>query len=201
MVRMSAHCLSIGLAHVLPFLGLAVVLRPRAVVHLGRSIDPDHPWPAACSLRHCSRSLGSSASRRTRSSLGCHRCSSRCRHCRCALRRSRSRNSRSCRCGSWSGSRIPLLHPLMSTAGASLARSRRIRPVLARPSSARRLRTRRSCHRSSLRGHSRRSCRSSRLRRCRYSARSSSHIPVLHSLVSTTSTLLARRRRVCPVFT
>jgi len=57
MVRVGAFCLRIGLRHVRPRLGLAVVVGPIAVVHVTRRIDPYQPRTAAGCLGHC-RSLG-----------------------------------------------------------------------------------------------------------------------------------------------
>jgi hypothetical protein len=134
MVRVCALGLRIGLGHVRPRLGLAIIVGPIAVVDVARGIDPYQTWTASSRLWHCRclgrrRSLSSGGSfrrwswsrgrswRRGGSYLSC------CRRCR--LR---------CSSGCWftrrGRRRIPLLHALVATARPRLACSRRIRPIL-----------------------------------------------------------------------
>jgi len=122
--------LRIGLGHIRPFLRLAVISRPIAVVDVARRIHPHQTRSASRRLRH-RRSLRSwrRLSRRSRSS----RCSrswsgrrlrSRSRRCSwsCSGRRLRSSLCRRSR-------RIPLLHTLVPTASPLFAGSRRVSPV------------------------------------------------------------------------
>jgi len=122
MVRMGALGLRIGLRHIRAFLGLAVVVRPVAMIDIARSIHPHQARTAACRLRHRRRlRSGRSLRRRSRSS-----------------RRSRSRNLRSS--WRWRGSRssrwscrsrcIPLLHTLVPAASPLFAGRRRISSIL-----------------------------------------------------------------------
>ena len=124
-VGVRARSLGICLRHILPFLGLAVVLRSRAVIDLRRRVHPNHSRAAACRLLHrrrrLTRSLGRSSSHRSRSSS------------RGRLHRHRSRRSRRS-----SSRRQPRLYPFMSPASTLLTGSRRVRSVLALPRRSRR---------------------------------------------------------------
>lgn len=137
MVRMGPFGLRIRLGHIRPFFRLTVVIRPIAVVDIARSIHPNQPRPPARRLRH-RRSLRRGRSLRSRSRSS-RRSRSRSRN----LRSSRRRRSRSRRRWSGRSRRIPLLHPLMSTASPLFARSRRVSPIFTLTgSSGRRLRQR-----------------------------------------------------------
>jgi hypothetical protein len=154
MVRVRAFGLRIGLRHVRPSLGLAVIVRPIAMVDVARRVHP-HQTRSASSRLGPRRSLG------RRRGLS-RRCSSRSRrHRRWCSSRSRLRCRRWSRCrSSWSrrlrsrGSirRIPLLHTLVSAARARLLRCRGIRPVLTLPGRASRgLSYRCLCHQQTSR--------------------------------------------------
>jgi hypothetical protein len=133
MVRMGALGLGISLGHIRAFLGLAVVVRPITVVDVARSIHPHQARSAASRLRH-RRSLrrGGSLRRRSRSSRRRRGGRSRnLRSSRSSSSRSRSRRSRGSSRRSRGSSRIPLLHPLVPTASALFAGSRRISSILA----------------------------------------------------------------------
>jgi hypothetical protein len=138
MVCASTRRLGVGFAHVLPFLRLAIKLSPRAVIHLRRSVHPHHSRPPA-------RSGGSRRLRRRRCGSVRLGSGSRSRCCRRLSRRSRSSGSCSLRTRSRS-SRPPVLHALVSTARSLLARSRRIRTILALPGRTRRSASRCLCH-------------------------------------------------------
>jgi hypothetical protein len=130
---MGPFSLSVCLGHIRPRLGLAVVVRPIAVVDVARRIHPHQARSAARRLRHRRslrrrRRLRGRSRHRTRSwncnlwrcrSWRCHRtwCSHRDGGCRRSLRRC-------CR-----SLRIPLLHALMATARPLFAGSRRVSPV------------------------------------------------------------------------
>jgi hypothetical protein len=128
MVRMGALGLRIGLRHIRAFLGLAVVVRPIAVVDVARSIHPNHAGSAARRLRH-RRSLRSRRRlrRRSRSSRG----GSRSRNLGSNRRWCWSRRRRWCRRWSCRSSRIPLLHTLVPTASPLFAGGRRVGSILA----------------------------------------------------------------------
>jgi hypothetical protein len=148
MIRMSALSLRIGLGHIRAFLGLAVVVRPIAVVNVARRIDPHQTRTASSRLGHrrsfrrrrslCGRRRWSCRGRRcswrSRSggSLGSSRCSRRSRSCRslgCSRCSWRGRSLGSSRCGR--SLCIPLLHALMSPASPLFAGGSRISSILA----------------------------------------------------------------------
>jgi hypothetical protein len=140
MIRVRAFGLRIGLRHVRPRLGLAIKVRPIAVVDVARRIHPHQTrtassrlWPrSSCGRRGSLSRSGSlrsgSGSRSSRSRGGYLSCRSRCRL---------SGRSR-CRAGGVCG--VPLLHALVSAARACFLRSRRVSPVLTLPGRASRRR-------------------------------------------------------------
>ena len=130
MIWMSALGLGIGLGHIRPFLGFAVVVRPVAVVDVARRIDPNQARTASRRLRHCSslRRRGRlrrwSWSRSSRRSRGWSLC-----YWRWSRRRGRGccRSLRLCR----RSRRVPLLHALMPPTCPLFAGGCRIRSILA----------------------------------------------------------------------
>ena len=135
MIRMRPLGLCIGLTHIRPSLGLAVVSRSIAVVDVAIGINPYHAWTATrClghrgSLRRRRRLRG--RSRHGSWSWSCHlwRCrSGRCNGTWCNHRGRSCRGSlRRCR----SFGRIPLLHALMSPASPLFTGGSRISSILA----------------------------------------------------------------------
>ena len=134
---MGALGLRIRLRHVCPSFGLAIEVGPIAVVDIARRVHPHQARTAPSRLWHRCR-LGCRRGLRRLSRRRCG-CRGRCRGSSCSLRsRSSSRSRCSSRClGSWSRG-IPLLHTLMSTASASFACGRRVRPILTKPGRSRR---------------------------------------------------------------
>jgi hypothetical protein len=135
MIRMRPLGLCIGLTHIRPSLGLAVVSRSIAVVDVAIGINPYHARPAARRLRRCRglsrrRRLRGRSRHRTRSwSRHLRRCrSGRCHGTWCNHRGRSCRGSLRC-CRSFG--RIPLLHALMSPASPLFAGGSRISSILA----------------------------------------------------------------------
>ncbi len=128
MVRMGALGLCVGLGHICSRFGLAVVVRPIAVVDVARRIQPHETGSTTRRLRHrrglCrGRGLRRWSSSRSRSGRW-----SRGRGLRSSRRRSSRRGGRSS--GGRSRSRsVPLLHTLVSVARPLFAGGRRVSPV------------------------------------------------------------------------
>ncbi len=120
------------LGHILARLGLPVVRISLAVIHLARHIHPHQPRPAARSSRLRRRRRGRSRLLRRRS--GRNRRTSGCR---------RTNRRSTLRLGGRSGhrrnrSRVPRLHSFMPATSPALRSRRRVRPIPANPSRARR---------------------------------------------------------------
>jgi hypothetical protein len=125
MVSVPALGLRIGLGHISPSLGRAIVLAPVAVVHVAGGVQP-YQARTTTRRRSLTRSLGRRRgglcrrSRRSSGGWGWSRSSGSSLRCRCGSSRSSGR-SRS--------RRIPFLHALVSTARPLFAGSRRVSPV------------------------------------------------------------------------
>jgi hypothetical protein len=127
MVSVPALGLRIGLGHISPSLGRAVILAAIAVVHVAGGVQP-YQARTTTRRRSLTRSLGrrrGGLRRRGRSSSRGRRwCRSRSSGSSLRCRCSGSRSSCSGR-----GRRIPLLHALVSTARPLFAGGRRVSPV------------------------------------------------------------------------